>query len=85
MIDHFSTAIGTPSQPIMAEYDTRTDEALARVISTLQTNAAHILFAQLDEALAERELLWRNVLSGTEDATPDDVKATTGTPLHASA
>ena len=50
LIDHFSTAFGTPSQPILAEYDTRTDEALSRV--------------------AEREL-WRNVLTGTEDAMRD--------------
>ena len=37
----------------MAEYDTRTDEALSRLVSTLPSAAAQILVAQLDEALAE--------------------------------
>ena len=32
MVDHFSLAIGTPSQPIMAECDARTDDALARLV-----------------------------------------------------
>ena len=36
--------------------------------STLQPNAAQLLQGQLDEALAERELSWRNVLSGIEGA-----------------
>ena len=71
MVDHFSHAFGTPSRPIMAEYDTHTDEALTRLVSTLPTNAAQLLVAQLGEALAERQLLWRNVLSSTEDATQD--------------
>ena len=55
----------------MAEYDARTDAVLARLVSTLPTRAAHPLLGQLDEALADRELLWRNVLSGTEDAMQD--------------
>ena len=55
-------------QPIMTEHDARTDAALARLVSTLPTNAAQLLLGQLDEPLAERELLWHNVLSGTEDA-----------------
>ena len=38
---------------------------------TLPSAAAQILVAQLDEALTERELLWRNVLSGTADAMQD--------------
>ena len=45
--------------------------SLARLVSTLPTNAAQLLLGQLDEALAERELLWHNVLSGTEDAMQD--------------
>ena len=65
-LDHFSAAFGTLSQLIMAERDTHTDEALTRLVSTLPTNAAQLLVAQLDD-----ELLWRNVLSGTEDATQD--------------
>ena len=52
----------------MAEYDTRTDEALSRLVSTLPSAAAQILVSQLDEALTERELLCRNVRAGTEDA-----------------
>ena len=71
MIDHFSLAFDFPSQPIVAEYDARTEEALARLVSTLPTNAAQLLLGQLDEALAERELSWRNVLSGIEDAMQD--------------
>ena len=71
MVDHFSAPFGTPSQLIVAEYDTRTDEALTRFVSTLPSAAAQILVAQLDGALAERELLWRNVLFGTEDAMQD--------------
>ena len=59
-----SDAFGAPSQPIMAEHDTRTDEALSRLVSTLPAAVAQKLVAQLDEALAGRELLWRNVLSG---------------------
>ena len=55
----------------MAEYDTRTDEALSRLVSTLPTAAAQELLAQLDEALSERELLWRNLLTGSEDAMRD--------------
>ena len=70
-IDHLRLAFGTTSQPIMAEYDARADDALARLVSTLPTIAAQVLVALLDEALAERELLWRNVLSGTEDAMQD--------------
>ena len=57
MVDHFSAAFGTPSQPILAEYDTRTDEALSRLVSTLPTAAAQELLAKLDEAVSERELL----------------------------
>ena len=34
----------------------------------LQRFAAQLLLGQLDEALAVRELPWRNVLSGIEDA-----------------
>ena len=40
----------------MAEYDARTDEALARLVSTLLTNAAQLLVGQL---------------AGTEDAMQD--------------
>ena len=50
----------------MAEYVGRSDDALAR----RPTNAAQLLLGQL-EALAERELLWRNVLAGSEDAMQD--------------
>ena len=100
MVDHFSAAFGTPSQLIMAEYDTRTDEALIRFVSTLPSAAAQILVAQLDEALAERGLLWRNVVSGPEDAMQDQptpslrrargitttmATVTRSTPLHTSA
>ena len=67
MVDHFSLAFGVPSQSTTAEYDTRTDAALTRLVSTLPPPAAQDLSGQLDEALAECELLWRNVLSGTED------------------
>ena len=41
------------------------------LVLTLSSEAAQLLLLQLDEALAERELLWRNVLSGTEDAMQD--------------
>ena len=60
-----------PGKPIMAEYDARTDAALARLVSTLPTNAAQLLVGQLDEALAKRELLCHNVLSGIEAAMQD--------------
>ena len=39
--------------------------------ATLLLNAAQLLLGQLDEALAERERSWRNVLSGTEEAMQD--------------
>ena len=57
--------------PTTAEYQARTCEAFARLVSTLPTNAAQLLMGQLDEDLAWRELLWHNVLSGTEDAMQD--------------
>ena len=69
-VDHFA-AFGTPSQPILAEYDTRTDEALARLASTLTTTFAQNLVAQVDEVLAERDIVLRNVSSGTDDAMRD--------------
>ena len=49
MVDHFSLACGVPSQSIMAEYDTRTDAALTRLVSTLPPPAAQDLSGQLDE------------------------------------
>ena len=55
------------NQLIMAVNDARTDAALTRLVSTLPPNAAQLPLGQLDEALAERELSWRNVLSGIED------------------
>ena len=71
MVDHFCAAFGMPSQQILAECDMGTDEALSRLVSTLSTAAAQELLAQLGEALSERELLWRNVFAGTEDAMQD--------------
>ena len=53
--------LGAPS-PILAEYDTPTDEALSCLVSALPTAVARDLLAQLNEALSERELLWRGVL-----------------------
>ena len=71
MVDHSSAAFGTPSKQILAENETSTDEALSRLVFTISRAVAQNLVAQLDEALAARELLWRNVLSGTEDAMRD--------------
>ena len=68
MVGH---AFGVPNQSIMAECDARTDTTLARLVSTLPANAAQLPVGQLDEALVERELLWRDVLSGTEEAMQD--------------
>ena len=70
-VDHFGAAFGIPSQPILAEYDTRTDEALARLASTLTTTVTQNLVAQFDEVLAERDILWRDVASGIDDAMRD--------------
>ena len=70
-VDHFSLAFGVANQLIMAEYDARTDAALTRLVATLPPNAAQLSLGQLDEALAESELLWRNVLSGIEEAMQD--------------
>ena len=71
MVDHFSHAFDVPNQLIMAEYGARTDAALTRLVATLPPNAAQLLLRQLDEALAERELSCRNVLSGVEEAMQD--------------
>ena len=71
MVDHLCAAIGASRDTIMAEYDTRTDEALSRLIHTLPTASALELLGKLDEALAESELLWSNVLSGSEPAMRD--------------
>ena len=58
-------AVSAPSQSITAKYDTRRDEALSRLVSTLPAAVAQNLVTQLDEALAERELLWRSALKST--------------------
>ena len=79
MVDHLCAAIGASRQTIMAEYDTRTDEALSRLVHTLPTAAASTLptataldlLAKLDEAYAESHLSWQNVLSGSEPAMRD--------------
>ena len=71
MVDHLCAAIGASRETIMAEYDTRTDEALSCLSYTLSTAAALELLAKLDEALAESHLLWQNVLSGSEPAMRD--------------
>ena len=71
MVDHFCAAIGASRETIMAEYDTRTDEALSRLVHTLPTAAALELLGKLDEALAESHLLWQNVLSGSNPAMRD--------------
>ena len=55
----------------MTDYDAHTDAALTRLVATLPPNAAQLLLGQLDEALAEPELSWRNVLSGVEKAMQD--------------
>ena len=44
---------------------------LSCLVSTLSSAVAQNLVAHFDEALAERELLWRNVISWTEDAMRD--------------
>ena len=54
---------------------------LSCLVSTLSSAVAQNLVAQFDEALAERELLWRNVLSGTEDAMRDQPTPPHGTPV----
>ena len=51
MVDHFCMAMGASRETIMAEYDTRTDEALSRLAFTLPSAAALELLAKLDEAL----------------------------------
>ena len=43
----------------------------SHALSPLSRQLPPILVAQLDEALAECELLWRSVLSGIEDAMQD--------------
>ena len=71
VVEHFCAAFGATGQMVLAEYGTRTDGALARLVSTLPTAAAQELLPQPDEALSERELLWQNVLTGSEDAMRD--------------
>ena len=71
MVDHFCAAIGASRETIMAEYNTRTDEALSRLAFALSTAAALELLSKLDEALAESHLLWQTVLSGSEPAMQD--------------
>ena len=61
MVDHFSAAFGTLSQLIMAEYDTRHSHQLL----------PRSWLLSLTRPLAERELLWRDVPSETEDAMQD--------------
>ena len=70
-VGRFCAAFGTPSQPIPAEYDTRTDEALSRLVCTLTVAVAQDLLVEVGEALPKRGLLWRSVLTGTDDAMRD--------------
>ena len=56
MVDHISAAFGNPSQQIMAAYDTRTDEALTRLVSTLPS-------ANRPSWLLSWTKLWLNVSS----------------------
>ena len=65
MVDHVCAAIGASRQTIMAEYDTRTDEALSRLASTLPTATA------LDLARGLRGVPSLMVLSGSEPAMRD--------------
>ena len=64
----------------MAENDTRTDEALSRLVPTHPTTAAQELLAKLDEAFSEREFLWHNVFTGSVDAMCDLPSPSCGTP-----
>ena len=80
MVDHLCAAIGASRQTIMAEYDTRTDEALSRLASTLPTANALELLTKLDEAYAESQLLWQDVPSGSEPAMRDQPRPA---PRHA--
>ena len=80
MVDRLCAAIGASRQTIMAEYDTRTDEALSRLASTLPTATALDLLAKLDEAYAESHLSWQNVLSGSEPAMRDQPSPALVTP-----
>ena len=98
MVDHLCAAIGASRQTIMAEYDTRTDEALSRLASTLPTATALELLTKLDEAHAEsygktcsRALsqpcgISLALLPATPEASRQmTVTATTNTRTHASA
>ena len=58
----------SPTWPSMTRAPTQPLRVFSR--RTRRTRP-QLLLGQLDEALAERELLWRNVLSGTEDAMQD--------------
>ena len=82
MVDHLSAAFDTPSQVIMPSAARPPMKLSQRLVSTLPSAAAQILVTQLDEALAERELLWRNVLSGAEDAMQDQPATLAALPRH---
>ena len=71
VVDHVRAAFGGTSRLTLAEYDTRTGEALSRLVIALPAAAVQELLAQLDEALSEHELLWQNVLTGSVDAIGD--------------
>ena len=66
----WSTTSASPMAPRASPSWPSTHDAHARLVSTLPTNAAQLL-GQLDEALAERELPWHNVRTGTEDDVQD--------------
>ena len=55
----------------MTAYDKRPDEALASLVSTLPSEETVEPVAQLEEAHAERQLLWHSVIEGTENAPQD--------------
>ena len=66
VVDHFKPRLRRPEPAHHGRVRVRTDAALARLVATLPPNAAQLHREQLDEALAERELTWRNVRSGEE-------------------
>ena len=63
---YFSAATRASLYTIMTAYDKRPDEALASLVSTLPSEETVEPAAQLDEAHAERQLLWHSVIEGTE-------------------
>ena len=57
LFEHFSMATGAPLPVLQRAYDRRNEDAVLSLVSTLPPNSGTLLQQQLDQGMAERDLL----------------------------